>query len=156
MSSFRITPLTIHKTEGNTITGLHWNRHKGDMMILLQSCLLNLFLEIGIVPFVQNGDASFRCYAAEFITGQHFSNSCRRWKSRSYRCKLPVSCHSSLFGGDFYHTGCTSRTVLCGFGSVFQDGKTLNVRRVNGGKHTQVAKYSVDDNQRGRCRWSVR
>ena len=53
-----------------------------------------------------------------------------------------------FFGGDFYHTGCTSRTVLCGFGSVFQDGKTLNIRRVNGGKHTQVAKYSVDDNQR--------
>ena len=117
-------------------------------MILLQSCLLNLFLEIGIVPFVQNGNASFRCYAAEFITGQHFQILVDGGNPEATVVSHLCPATHPFFGGDFYHTGCTSRAVLCGFGSVFQNGKTLNVRRVNGGKHTQVAKYSVDDNQR--------
>ena len=36
---------------------------------------------------------------------------------------------------------------MCGFGSVFQNGKAFNIRRVNRGEYTQVTKYSVNDYQ---------
>jgi hypothetical protein len=91
-------------------------------MILLQSCLLISFWKSVLFPLsrmeMPRSDATRRIHH-----GQHFQILVDGGNPEANRCKPPVSCRSSLFGGDFYHTGCTSRTVLCGFGSVFQNVK---------------------------------
>ena len=59
--------LTVHETEGDTVAGFIRASIKGDVVVLLQSCLFYLFLEVGVVSFVQYGDATFRCDPAEVI-----------------------------------------------------------------------------------------
>ena len=59
--------LTVHETEGDTVAGFIRASIKGDVEVLLQSCLFYLFLEVGVVSFVQYGDATFRCDPAEVI-----------------------------------------------------------------------------------------
>ena len=118
-------------------------------MILLQSCLLNPLSGnryCSLCPKMEmpRSDATRRNSSPDSIFQILVDGGNPEATVVGYLC--PAT-HPFLVVAS-YHTGCTSRTVLCGFGSVFQDGKTLNVRRVNGGKHAQVAKYSVDDNQR--------
>ena len=59
--------LTVHETERYTVAGFIRASIEGDVMVLLQSCLFYLFLEVGVVSLVQYGDAPFGCDPAEVI-----------------------------------------------------------------------------------------
>ena len=100
--------LTVHETEGNTIAGFTGTTIKGDVMVLLQSCLFNLFLKIGVISFVQNGNATLRSHTTEFIAGQHFQILVDGGNSEATVVGYLCSAAHSFFGGDFNHTGSSS------------------------------------------------
>lgn len=64
--------LTIHETEGYTVAGFIGTAIEGDVMVLLQSCLLNFFLEVGTVAFVENRDAPFGSDSPEVFADSIF------------------------------------------------------------------------------------
>ena len=59
--------LPVHETERYTVARFIRASIEGDVVVLLQSCLFYLFLEVGVVSLVQNVDAPLGCNSAEVI-----------------------------------------------------------------------------------------
>ena len=81
-------------------------------MVLLQSCLLNFFLEVGTIAFVENRDAPFGSDSPEVICRQHIQVLVDGGYSEdTVVAHLRLTAHSFL-RSDFYDTGGPPRSVL--------------------------------------------
>ncbi|CDC90942.1 unknown [Bacteroides faecis CAG:32] len=104
--------LTIHETEGYTVAGFIGTAIEGDVMVLLQSCLLNFFLEVGTVAFVENRDAPFGSDSPEVICRQHIQVLVDGGYSEdTVVAHLRLTAHPFL-RSDFDDTGGPPRSVL--------------------------------------------
>ena len=95
------------------------------MMVLLESRLLYLFSEVGIVPLVDNGNARPLRHFAEFIRRQHFQALIDRCHAETAVIAYPRFTLHSFLGRYLDDAGCTTRTVLRRFGSIISGSLPL-------------------------------
>ena len=140
--------LTIHKAQRNTITGSIRPAIKCNMMILLQTSLFYLFQKIRFISFVEYGNTLLPGQIAKFISGEHFQIFVDRRDTKTPIVANPGFTPDSFLCRDFNNTGSTAGTILSCLGSIFENSETLYIGRINRSEHTEVTKYTIDNDQR--------
>ena len=141
-------PVAIHHTEGCTIVGCFRATAQSDMMVLHDPDTGNLIGEVRVIAQVQDIDIPFIGNRAEVVARKHLHILINRFHSETTIVTDTERTAFPLLGCHFDHTGSTARTILCRFGSIFQDREALYIRRINGTKRTQIGRNPVDNDQR--------
>ena len=128
--------LPVEVTQRHTIPGSLSSSIKSDVVILLDTQLFNFFLKIRIVTFIQNRQSMCRSHIAVFCPRKHIQMTIGMRNTETSVIIDARLARNTFFSRDIDYTRSTSGTVLCCFGSIFQDSKAFNIRRVNRSKHT--------------------
>ena len=120
----------------HTIFGSISSSIKSDIMILLNAQLFYFLLKIRIVTLIKNCQPMRRCNITIFGSWKHIQVTISMSDTET-----SVVIDTRFTGNAFLccninNAGSTTRTILSSFGSIFQDGKALYIRRINRSKHT--------------------
>ena len=117
-------------------------------MILHEARSQQRFLEVGVIASVDHGQMEGVGRRHIIASRKHRDGFVARFKSDGAIVAQTERAVAALLGGYFDDTRSPTRTVFRCLGGVFQDGKTLNVGRIDGGERSQIAVHAVDDDQR--------
>ena len=117
-------------------------------MILHEARSQQRFLEVGVIAPVDHGQIEGVGRRHIIACREHWDGFVACFKSNGAIIAQMEWAVGSFLCGYFDDPRSPTRTIfrcLCG---IFQDGKTLDVGRIDGGERSQIAVHAVDDDQR--------
>ena len=104
-------------------------------------------LEVGVAALVLIIEAERLCRGDVSWSVEHIERFVFRLEADVSVVGDMKLCSAASLGLYLDDTGGSTRTVLCGLGSVFEDGETLDVGGIYRRKGTKVGIYTVDDHE---------
>ena len=123
--------LVVHETQRHTVARRIASAHECHMMVLHETRLLYLFLPISIVSLVDEHEPCVLEHAAIGIGREHIQVLVHTVDAETGIVTHTRSTLHALLGGHFNHTRCTTAAILRRLGSIFHDGETLDIGRID-------------------------
>ena len=140
--------IVLHVTQRHAVARSIAAAHERHMVVLHESRLLYLLLPVGVMALVNEHESLILEHSAVVVGLEHVKILIHTIDAETRIVTDAGSTFRALLGQHLNHTRCATAAILRRFGSIFQDGETLDIGRIDARQGRKVAKHTIDDDER--------
>ena len=138
----------VHDTDRGTVVGHFCSGTEGNVVVVHKTRADGHLREVGIIALVDIAEAHLLGSLTETVGVEHvqaFVGVLETYIRVIGNVELPLL---AALGAHHDDAGSSAATILSRLGCILQNGKTLDVQRIDARQRQNVAMHTVDDDQR--------